>query len=363
MYWHLQCDWGYRVKVTFHLSMTESNHISLNNTPDAILLSLSTNHSKSIPLAYYAQYGNKYWPHFNTTHLNGIPIYKYANGNSHVYASFCVREQVESIALTWAQFNYTTGGNIWSIGKFESNFGWYTSENPTQDQSSNELFTMSGGNGFDPRSVTVCFKKQDRDSYCYAPIPSNPALTPDAVRSQRWCDQATTPDDVPTSSTSLSSLLTITSSSKSSLEYYSVSATAQATSSSTKNTLASTYSSSSLSVSSTSITPTYSASSTSIPPTYSTSSFLLTTSHSSIVIPTSPPISLSPVIPTSYSMQFTPFIPTALFSTAIPTSSLFPIPTCKRNGSWPETFVYQTAVGLCFRGTFNGMDGQNTTFI
>ena len=349
--------------------MTESNHISLNNTPDAILLSLSTDHSKSIPLAYYAQYGNKYWPHFNTTHLNGIPIYKYANGNSHVYALFCVREQVELIALTWAQFNYTTGSNIWSIGKFESDFGLYTSENPTQDRSSNELFTMSGGNGFDPRYVTVCFRKQDRSSYCYAPIPSNPALTPDAVRSQRWCDQATTPDDVPTSSTSLSSLLTITSSSKSSLEYYSVSTTAQATSSSTKNTLASTYSSSSLSVSSTSITPTY-----------STSSFLPTTSHGlivtptsppislspvipTIVTPTSPPISLSPVIPTSYSMQFTPFIPTALFSTAIPTSSLFPIPTCKRNGSWPETFVYQTAVGLCFRGTFNGMDGQNTTFI
>ena len=86
---------------------------STDSSPNAILLSLSTDQYTK-PLAYYAPVGNKYWTDFNTTHLNGVPIYS-PNPTQYTEISFCVDNNTEQISLIWIQDNYTTDADIWSI--------------------------------------------------------------------------------------------------------------------------------------------------------------------------------------------------------------------------------------------------------
>ena len=84
---------------------------------NAIFLSLSTDqYTKS--LAYYAPVGNKYWTDFNTTHLNGVPIYS-PNPTQYTEISFCVENNTKNISLIWVQNNYTTDADIWSISQLD----------------------------------------------------------------------------------------------------------------------------------------------------------------------------------------------------------------------------------------------------
>ena len=95
------------------------------------------------------------------------------------------------------------------------------------------------------------------------------------------------------------------------------------------------------------------------PPTASTSFFSIFSnlfiSDSSISSSTN--IFSSSIVPdrNSFTSSILSIFPTTTEHNPLtPTSSLFPIKTCKRDGPWPETQVEQTANGTCHKGIFNG---------
>ena len=92
---------------------------STDSFPNAILLSQIASYAgqcTSTPLAYYAPVGNKYWTNFNTTHLNGVPIYS-PNPTQYATVSFCIHKNTELVSLIWTQDNYTADCDIWSISQ------------------------------------------------------------------------------------------------------------------------------------------------------------------------------------------------------------------------------------------------------
>ena len=103
-----------RINISFLLHLRQFLYI--DSLPNAILLFLSTDQYTK-PLAYYAPVGNKYWTDFNTTHLNGVPIYS-PNPTQYTEISFCLHNNTEQISLIWVQDNYTTDADIWSISRF-----------------------------------------------------------------------------------------------------------------------------------------------------------------------------------------------------------------------------------------------------
>ena len=111
----------FRATVNFllHLRQFVQATPTTDSFPNVILLALTASHAgqyTSTPLAYYAPVGNKYWTNFNTTHLNGVPIYS-PNPTQYTAVSFCIHKNTELVSLIWTQEHYTSNYDIWSISQ------------------------------------------------------------------------------------------------------------------------------------------------------------------------------------------------------------------------------------------------------
>ena len=108
-------DSDFRVNASFILRL--GKFIFKSSSSNSILLSLVVDsNTTSTPLAYYAPVGNKYWTNFNTTHLNGVPIYS-PNPTQYTAVSFCIHKNTELVSLIWTQEHYTSNYDIWSISQ------------------------------------------------------------------------------------------------------------------------------------------------------------------------------------------------------------------------------------------------------
>ncbi|XP_019859750.1 PREDICTED: uncharacterized protein LOC109587978 [Amphimedon queenslandica] len=109
IYYEIACQPTEEISATvsflLHLRQFVQATPTTNFFPNIILLSLVASGAgqyTNTQLAYYAPVGNKYWTNFNTTHLNGVPIYS-PNPMQYTVVSFCIHKNTELVSLIWTQ--------------------------------------------------------------------------------------------------------------------------------------------------------------------------------------------------------------------------------------------------------------------
>ena len=132
-----------------------------NKSSNAILLSMTTDRSNK-PLAYYAPVGNKNWTDFNTTHLNGVPIYRSRSDVKESIdlpkISFCVDNELKYLVLKWTQESYVPSADIWSIDQVKITMINRNTTEVMPSQGDKFNGSIHKGNGSTPRVSAVCFK-------------------------------------------------------------------------------------------------------------------------------------------------------------------------------------------------------------
>lgn len=105
--------------INFLLQLTQFTQPSpmTDFRPNVVYLSLQTD-TETIPIAYYAPVGNRYWPAFNTREalLYELPIYS-PSATERTQVSVCVSNSTEDITLILTQDNYNSDADRWSLSQ------------------------------------------------------------------------------------------------------------------------------------------------------------------------------------------------------------------------------------------------------
>ena len=85
-----------------------------DDTPQVVLLSITTDDGDVIDVAYYTHMANYMWEGLNRTDatLHNVPLYT-PNNHRHTYHSVCISNTTSTVQLVWSQNTIITG--LWIL--------------------------------------------------------------------------------------------------------------------------------------------------------------------------------------------------------------------------------------------------------